>query len=142
MKRDFANHGDELRYVERLSDDGVNLAGFELGDLRIVEGSDDEDDRTRFRDHGVERFKELEAVQPRHHQIENDDRVLAVADKSHRGYAIVGGVDLERLAAQSGREERPDRVVILNILKLFWDQATCQQYAANDGWRWESSGTH
>jgi hypothetical protein len=82
----------------------------------------------------VERFEELEAVEPRHHQIENDDSVFAIVGEAKSGYAVVGGVYLERLSAQSGRKERPDRVVILNYQHPWWNSGHFrEQYALE--WR-------
>ena len=96
---DLANHRDELRHVERLFDHGMHLVSLQLCHSRIIERGHDENHGSRLRSCAVKRLQKLEAVETRHHEVENDDGVFEVARHLKRGRAIGRGVYVEWFTA-------------------------------------------
>ena len=125
-KRHFPDHRHELRNVERFPHDAVDKVCREPSDGCVIAGGHDENDRTRLGLRFVEGLEKLDAVDQGHHEIEQDDRILRCPRHVQRFGAIHRGMNIERLAAQRGHEQRTNSVVILD----HQDLRNCGHYSS------------
>jgi hypothetical protein len=85
-----------------------------------IRGDDDDDrlDQRRIRPHPLDN---AETIEPRHHQVEQNDRIVVLFQKFDRFGSIGGGIDVEPLAPHDRRDQLPDRLIVIsdeNSLRL------------------------
>src|SRR5205814_6256486 len=62
----------------------------------------------------LETIQKLEAVDVRHHQVEQDHRIIVAVDLIEGDTAILRGVNFEALLAEESREESPKGLIIVD----------------------------
>src|SRR5438270_1458349 len=116
---------DDHLDVERLADRPGDEIGAEVA--RLGAGSEDEDQRAIFPPPFRECVQHFIAVQLRHHQVEQDDRIAAALAERQRLGAISGAVDGESAPPQDRAKQRADGVVVVDHEHTFLD---CHSFSA------------
>src|SRR5947209_10459393 len=112
--RALAKQIDDPSDVERLVNDGVDAIG-DVGRQAMksvgIECGGEDDDRVRLRK-GRVRGDEIDAVHPRHHEVDEDHAVARLTNFIERFDSVRSGVDKKGFALQRVDDEGTNGLVI------------------------------
>lgn len=103
---------DERRNVERFRQDATYAKAREMTVQFAMHGNDDDHGRTLFGQHFRERSNDANAIQPRHHQI-NDERVDVLPLEHFEGFDAVGGKQYVKIGQEKQISRGAANVVIV-----------------------------
>lgn len=103
---------DKTCNIERFGQDATYTESREMTVQFAMHGNDDDHGRTLFGQHFRERSNDANAIQPRHHQI-NDERVDVLPLEHFEGFDAVGGKQYVKIGQEKQISRGAANVVIV-----------------------------